>query len=164
MLIIRLARTGRRNQPSYRIVVAENSRQPKGKFIQIVGWYNPVRKDKPFEVNEEAIKSWIAKGAQVSNTVAEFLNKNKDFKLPVHQKFGKPKKEVKEEPKVAPVAEKPAEPAETPITEEAPVVTEEATVETAPAEEVVAEVTPEAEQIEETKTEEAPVEEETKAE
>lgn len=74
MLRIRLSRTGRRNQPKFRVVVAEKSRSIKGKFIEILGYYIPTG-EKIFHVNKEAILKWIARGAHPSNTVATLLKK-----------------------------------------------------------------------------------------
>lgn len=74
MLRIRLARTGRRNQPKFRLVVAEKARAVKGKFISVLGHYIPVG-NKPFVVNKEAVLEWMKKGAQPSSSVAVLLKK-----------------------------------------------------------------------------------------
>ena len=73
MLRIRLSRTGRKNYPSYRIVVAEHSRPVKGKFIEILGHYIPIRDPKVFEYDEKKIREWIAKGAKPTDTLASLL-------------------------------------------------------------------------------------------
>jgi small subunit ribosomal protein S16 len=75
MLGIRLKRTGRTNDPSFKIVVGERKYSPKsGKHFEYLGSYNP--KTKNFIVNAEAVKGWIAKGAQLSDTVHNlFLSK-----------------------------------------------------------------------------------------
>ena len=75
MLVIRLQRTGRENLPTYRLVVAEKARPVKGKFLEIVGHYLPVRDPVVFEHADESIKKWIAKGATPSDTVARLLRK-----------------------------------------------------------------------------------------
>lgn len=71
MLVIRLQRVGKKNQPSYRIVLVEKTAPVKGKFIEILGNYNPVLKTKKFE--KDRILYWISKGAQASPTVHNLL-------------------------------------------------------------------------------------------
>jgi small subunit ribosomal protein S16 len=71
MLRIRLSRTGKTNNAQFRITVADGHRAPSGKFIEILGYYNPHTKEKVFK--KERIEYWIAKGAQPSSTVHNFL-------------------------------------------------------------------------------------------
>jgi len=71
MLRIRLSRVGKRNTAQFRITVADGHRAPSGKFIEILGYYNPHTKEKVFK--QERIEYWIAKGAQPSATVHNFL-------------------------------------------------------------------------------------------
>jgi small subunit ribosomal protein S16 len=71
MLIIRLQRVGKKNQPSYRIVLAENTAPVKGKFIEILGNYNPRLKTKAFK--KDRILFWLSKGAKASPTVHNLL-------------------------------------------------------------------------------------------
>ena len=71
MLKIRLQRIGRRNDPSYRVVLVEHTFRPQGKYIEDLGSYNPKSKQKNF--NKERILYWISKGAQVSPTMHNFL-------------------------------------------------------------------------------------------
>ena len=73
MLKIRLSRTGRKNYPSYRIVVAEHSAPIKGKFLEILGHYIPNRDPKVLEYDEKKIREWISKGAKPTDTVASLL-------------------------------------------------------------------------------------------
>ena len=75
MLRIRLTRRGKRNQPMYRIVVAEAKRPIKGRFIEILGHYNP--RSKEIVLKKKKIKKWISKGAQPSATVHNLLVSNK---------------------------------------------------------------------------------------
>ena len=64
------------HQPTYKIVVTEKTRSPKsGKFIEQLGSYNPLTKEK--QINAERIKYWISKGAQPSDTVHNLLVRNK---------------------------------------------------------------------------------------
>jgi len=75
MLRIRLRRTGAKKQASYRIVVADQRSPRDGKFIEILGWYNP-RTDPPtFEINSERARHWLSQGAQPSDAVAQILRK-----------------------------------------------------------------------------------------
>lgn len=75
MLKIRLKRTGRRGQPHYRIVVMESASPRDGKSIEEIGYYNPRNKPTTFEVDQEAAAKWLAKGAQPSDTVAQYFVK-----------------------------------------------------------------------------------------
>jgi len=72
MLGIRLQRVGRKNNPSFRIIVADSRLKPKtGNFLEILGSYDP-RKDKPM-INAERAKYWMSVGAQLSGTVKNLL-------------------------------------------------------------------------------------------
>ena len=124
MLKIRMQRTGRINQPSYRIVVVEHTESPKtGKFVDKVGTYNPKSKERVLD--GEKIKYWISVGAQPSPTVHNMLVSLGIItakKINVLPKFKAPEV-VAAEPvaESAPAAEAPAE--ETPtqeVKEEAP--------------------------------------------
>ena len=73
MLRIRLTRTGARNQPSYRVVVADSRNPRDGKFVEILGHYNP-RQDPPLVViDREKAQKWIEVGAQPSDAVKRML-------------------------------------------------------------------------------------------
>lgn len=72
MLKIRMQRTGRINQPSYRIVVVEHTASPKaGKFVERLGSYNPHSKERVLD--EDRVKYWLSVGAQPSGTVHNML-------------------------------------------------------------------------------------------
>ena len=72
MLAIRFQRTGRKNDPSFRIIVSEKARHPKaGNPLQVLGSYNP--KTKHTVIDEEKVKHWLSKGAQASGTVTNLL-------------------------------------------------------------------------------------------
>lgn len=73
MLRIRLSRVGKSNQPSFRLVVAEHARPVKGKYIENMGFYNPIVKPKILTVDQVRIQYWMSKGAQPSSTVASLL-------------------------------------------------------------------------------------------
>ena len=71
MLKIRLQRTGRKNQAHFKIVLAEHTAPPKSKAIEILGYYNPRKKEKSFK--EERIKYWLSQGAKPTDTVFNLL-------------------------------------------------------------------------------------------
>lgn len=143
MLMIRFQRIGRKNDPAFRIAVLEKTSGPKtGKYVDLVGTYNP--KTKAVTLKPDAIKDWIAKGAQVSDTVHNLLVSQgviEGTKINVLPKKTAPKKEEPvAEAAPAPVAEEAA--ASAPTEEEvaadaaeAPVVEEEAPLAETPAEE-----------------------------
>ncbi len=80
MVKIRMARGGRKNRPVYTIV-AINSRSPRdGQFLEKLGQYDPKATEVLKTVNVEGIKTWIGKGAQLSDTVRSLL-KNNNIKL-----------------------------------------------------------------------------------
>ena len=73
---IRLRRVGRKRQPSYRIVVADSEAPRDGRFVELVGKYDPRAKDdKQIDVDKDLVKKWLAKGATPSETVASLLRK-----------------------------------------------------------------------------------------
>lgn len=73
MLVIRLTRIGKKNAPQYRIVVQEKLQAPSSKYLDQVGFYNPLTEPSTIKLEEEKIKDWISKGAQPSNTVWNML-------------------------------------------------------------------------------------------
>ncbi len=102
MLVIRLRRVGKKNKPTYRIVVAEHSFPVDGKFTADLGFYNPHTKAVGLK-KEEAV-DWMNKGAQPSNTVAKILEKEKvkHGSVVVIKKKKQPKKATEpKEPKTA---------------------------------------------------------------
>jgi small subunit ribosomal protein S16 len=70
---IRLARVGSKKNPVYRVVVADARSPRDGKFIEIVGRYNPQTDPSTIELDEAKVRDWISKGAQPSNTVQKLL-------------------------------------------------------------------------------------------
>ena len=77
MVKIRLKRMGAHKQPFYRVVVADSRAPRDGKFIEEIGYYNPLTEPKTFKVDEEKAKKWISNGAQPTDTVkALFKNNN----------------------------------------------------------------------------------------
>jgi len=69
LLKIRLCRTGSKKKPSYRIVVIEKSRARDGRFIEVLGHYEPKKNPATFKLDKEKYAYWEAKGAQPSDTV-----------------------------------------------------------------------------------------------
>ena len=76
---LRLTRVGSKKNPIYRIVAADSRSPRDGKFLEIVGRYNPQTEPSTIEFDEERIRHWLSKGAQPSNTVQRLL-KAKEFK------------------------------------------------------------------------------------
>ena len=148
MLKIRMSRGGAKKRPFYKIVVADSRRPRDGKFIEKVGFFNPLLpKDKKERLNLdiERIKYWLAQGAQPSERIARFLGQAEVIPMPAQRNNpikAKPKKKAQEKLKAAAEAKKAAEaaPAETPAAEAAPAETPEA--EAAPAETPAAEAAP----------------------
>ena len=73
MLVIRLTRVGKKNSPSYRVVVADKKRAVKRKFIEIIGNYNPTLMPKQLVIDKERALFWVEKGAQPSDTVNNLM-------------------------------------------------------------------------------------------
>ena len=129
MLVIRLFRVGKKNQPSFKIVVTDKKSKPRaGRFVEEVGFYNPLTKEKVLK--GDRIKHWISVGAKPSPTINNLLVSEKIVegkKIPKHKKSKKsadaktvenevkpaevavpqekPKEEVKKEPSVAKAVE-----------------------------------------------------------
>jgi small subunit ribosomal protein S16 len=114
MLVIRFLRTGKKNQPFFRIVVTDKKNPPRGgRFLEIVGFYNPLTKEK--NLKQDRIKYWLSVGAKPSDTVHNLLVTDKiieDKKIPVHKKTKKPSSvpqggttEGEEKPSVVPQGE-----------------------------------------------------------
>lgn len=72
---IRLRRTGRKNAPSFRIVVTESTAPRDGRFIEIIGQYYPRQGDKAVQLNTDRANHWLDVGAQPSDTVRSLLRK-----------------------------------------------------------------------------------------
>jgi small subunit ribosomal protein S16 len=132
MLVIRLQRTGRKNQPSYRVIVSPKGRGgPKGKPVEYLGWFNPLKKT--LEFKKERILYWLSQGAKTSATLHNLLIKLGIItgkKIAVHQTPA-PKEQTREASVSAPVKaesapvsepalQTPAEPSLEPVSEPAP--------------------------------------------
>lgn len=76
-LKIRLRQQGQRNRPFYRVVVADATAPREGRYLENVGWYNPVEtnEDKTLHLESEKIGQWIHKGAQITDGVFPLIKK-----------------------------------------------------------------------------------------
>ena len=126
MIKIRLSRGGTKKRPVYKVVIADSRRARDGRFIEKVGFFNPLLpKDKKERVGLEAerIKYWLGQGAQPTTRVARILGENGIIEMPVNGSNPSkaiPKKERKKEgDEAAPAAATEAPKAEAPK-EEAP--------------------------------------------
>jgi small subunit ribosomal protein S16 len=75
MVKIRLRRMGRRNRPSYRVVVADSRSPRDGKFIDIIGHYDPLTDPATISIDGEKALKWLKEGAQPTDTVRSLLSK-----------------------------------------------------------------------------------------
>ncbi len=120
MLTIRLQRSGKKNQPEFRIVLAQKTAAVNKKFLEVLGNYNPRTKD--FAVkNEERLKYWISQHVTISPTVHNLLVSKNLLDKPKVKAFSTPKKPV--EPVVETASVK-TEPSEANISEPYAAVTE----------------------------------------
>ena len=142
MLKLRLSRGGTKKRPVYKVVVADSRFARDGRFIEKVGFFNPLLpKDKKERVGLEAerIKYWLGQGAQPTTRVARILGENELMPMPANgnnPNKAVPKKERNKEGEAAPAAEAPKE--EAPTAEAAPAAEtpkEEASAAEAPKEE-----------------------------
>ena len=127
MLKIRMSRGGAKKRPFYKIVIADSRRPRDGKFIEKVGFFNPLLpKDKKERLNldTDRIKYWLSQGAQPSDRVARFLGQENIIPMPAQKNNpikAKPKKKAQEKLKAAEEAKKAAEAAAAaPVAEVAP--------------------------------------------
>lgn len=79
MVVIRLARGGSKKRPFYNIIVADSRCRRDGRFIERVGFYNPVANEKQERVrlHSDRLNHWISQGAQVSDAVTKLINQQK---------------------------------------------------------------------------------------
>lgn len=73
---IRLKRMGAKKKPFYRIVVADSRAPRDGKFIEEIGYYNPISEPVQLKIESEKAKKWLSNGAQPSDTVKDLFKKN----------------------------------------------------------------------------------------
>jgi small subunit ribosomal protein S16 len=70
---IRLRRTGTTRRPAYRVVVADSRAPRDGRFIEVIGHYNPLTEPPTLHIEKDKAAAWLKKGAQPSNTVKHLL-------------------------------------------------------------------------------------------
>jgi small subunit ribosomal protein S16 len=112
-LKIRLARAGAKKRPFYRIVIADSRSPRDGRFIEIVGTYNPILPkgdEKRVTLNTERVQHWLSKGAQSTDRVLRFLDAAGIKKRETRSNPQKavPRKERKAQAEAAAAAAKPA--------------------------------------------------------
>ena len=76
MLAIRLRRAGSTGRPFFRIVVTESHAAREGRFVEVLGHYNPRTKPEKIEIDRERLAHYVSKGAQLSDTVRTVLDRN----------------------------------------------------------------------------------------
>ena len=139
MVVIRLSRVGKKNSPSYRVLVADKQRAVKRKFIEVIGHYNPTLKPKELVIDKERALFWMKQGAQPSDTVRNLMADLGILKKSekTNKKYAKPNKK-----KAAPEEDKKPEAT---VISDAEVTETEPSVEAKPEPEpeVVAETVPE---------------------
>ena len=87
---IRLRREGARNRPYYKVVVADSRSPRDGKFIELIGTYDPTKPDHNSTLKLDRIDHWISQGAQPSDTVRSLIKKNKEKSVSAPPEVGAP--------------------------------------------------------------------------
>ena len=84
MLKIRLRRTGARKKPSYRIVVAESTAPRDGKYVEIIGTYDPLTEPATIQLDGDRAKHWLSVGAQPTERVVKLMAREGLMEAPTH--------------------------------------------------------------------------------
>ena len=105
MLRIRLRRGGKRNQPSYRVVVADKPTPRDGRFIENLGHYNPLTDPVTLEVKKDRVEHWMSLGAQPTETVHRLLYKHGIIETEPPKRVTKPTRAEREAAEAALAAE-----------------------------------------------------------
>ncbi len=79
---IRLRRTGCNNRASYRVVATDTRFPRDGRFLEVLGWYDPCREGENFKLNMDRVAFWRAHGAQVSETVGSLVRRARKAAVP----------------------------------------------------------------------------------
>jgi len=118
---IRLRREGALNRPYFKVVVTDTRSPRDGKFIEIVGTYDPKKAGQNSTLKLDRIEHWISKGAQPSDTVRSLIKKTKNPEAAAKKAAAAAaKKAVPAPAPAAPVAAEPSEPAAAPAETTAP--------------------------------------------
>ena len=104
MLNVKLQRVGKRGQAYFRVIVGEHTLKPKGSFLELLGSYDPHKKE--FKVKKDRIEYWVSKGAGVSPTVNNLMVNYKQWNKAKVPSWKPKKKETAASPS-APVAPTP---------------------------------------------------------
>lgn len=80
MLKIRLARFGKRGQPSYRIIVKEKRSKRDGTYVENLGTYHPLSRTHTFKLDQKRYKFWLDRGAQPTQTIRHLAKKSAEYK------------------------------------------------------------------------------------
>lgn len=96
MLMIRLARRGKKNKPFFRVYIAEKTKDAFGTSLEELGWYDPSSSSKQGELNADRIRYWLSKGAQASPTVHNLLIAKKIIEGPKIKVYSPKKKKEKQ--------------------------------------------------------------------
>src|SRR4030081_108108 len=99
---IRLRREGALNRPYYKVVVADSRSPRDGKFIEIIGTYDPKKTGHNSTLKLDREHYWIARGAQASDTVRSLIKKNKDPEAAAKKSCAAPAKKTATVPKAEP--------------------------------------------------------------
>jgi len=75
---VRMTRTGARNSASFRVVAADSRFPRDGRFLEVLGWYDPKLEGRNFELKLDRIEHWRKRGAQLSDTVRNLVKKAKE--------------------------------------------------------------------------------------
>jgi small subunit ribosomal protein S16 len=76
MLVVRLRRAGSKSRPFFRVVVTEHSSPREGRFVEIVGHYNPRTKPETLVLDRARVEHWVSAGAKMSDTVRTLVDRN----------------------------------------------------------------------------------------
>jgi len=87
MLAIRMRRAGSKNRPFFRIVVTESKSAREGRFVEVIGFYNPRTKPETLQIDRDRLAHWTKSGAQVSDTVRMLVDR---APVPPHAAEGGP--------------------------------------------------------------------------
>ena len=156
MVVIRLSRAGAKKRPFYHICVSDRRNKRDGRFIERIGFYNPIAKDTEEKIrfDTERYEHWVSVGAKPSDTVMMLLKRSKMSDEDI-QKIEENKLAQKQKRKEKEILKKQEAAAAEETAEDAPAEAEAEVAEDAPVEEAPAEEAP----VEEAPVEEAPAEE-----
>ena len=76
---LRLSRSGRHKRPFFRIVATDSRSPREGRFLEVVGTYDPLKKEENCTIHTEKVKYWIGQGAEISDTVRTLIQKKGIF-------------------------------------------------------------------------------------